>query len=74
MEEEEVHARLPCFLPAVAAAGSRTRRATSAVRICDVADGLKKPPRLVSKIFATYPSYRIFRHMHEVLNIVEKNN
>ena len=42
-EEEEVHARLPCFLPAVAAAGSRTRRATSAVRICDVADGLKKP-------------------------------
>jgi len=29
---------------------------------------------LVSKKFPTYLSHRIFGHMHEALNVVEKNN
>ena len=29
---------------------------------------------LVSKNFQDFPSYRIFGHMHGVLNAVEKNN
>ena len=31
-------------------------------------------PRLVSKKFTQYLLHQIFRHIHEVLNVVEKNN
>ena len=30
--------------------------------------------RLVSKKFTQYPLYQIFRHIYEILNVVEKNN